>query len=229
MTSPRLDVHDVISKVIQATSNIISESGMGAATVRAICDRSGVLAPKVYQTFGNVAQLLNTVAVYQWRMHALTERESDAPVSNLYSAIETLVTFGLEHSELYLHATTPQDSGVSELWSSQQNYLAERVHAVARTGRLRVGEEQAIALLQPFSVGVVCTCIQQTSRLSDLDWLSLQVIRPLLRSEEPGQEAEQNACAFASGLKANLGTVSVLSHGEHSLLGELLERIAQSK
>lgn len=228
MKNPRSDPHTVISKVIRATSDIITENGIGSATVRAICKRAGVLPPQIYRQLGNIAEVLDIVVIYQWQMHILTQSEANSSVSNLHNAIDTLIAFGLENSGLYLHASTPRDGVVSELWGVQQVYLMERVRAVALTGRLRVSEEQAVDLIQPFCTGMIFTCLHETSRFSDVSWLSLQVLRPLLRGEEPDTNANQNAPAFASGLKANLVGVSVLSPGEQALLRELLQRIASS-
>ena len=182
----------------------------------------------MYQTIGNIDQVMHVVAVYEWRRYVADQKEAHSPVSSLYDAIETLIRYGLEHTGLYLAATKPREGVVSELWSLQQEYLMERVRAVAKTGRLRVGEEQAVEVIQPFCAGMIVTCAHETSRPVNASWLSQQVVRPLLRPEEPGTIANQKAPAFASGLRANLGEVSVLSVGEQALLAELLQRIASS-
>ncbi|MEB0028925.1 helix-turn-helix domain-containing protein [Pseudomonas sp. MH9.2] len=217
--------------IIATTAKIISEEGIGAATVRAVAKSAGVQAPQIYHHVGNMDELLDSVATHLWAAFRTAQGKTANPVHGLYDAIEALIAFGIRHPELYLRTSMPRNGEVSGLWKLQIDYLRERVQQVAKSGRLRVGEKQAIEFIHPFCVGMIFTCLHKTSRSTDTSWLALKAVSPLLQPELPeiselGQA--RKAPAFASGLKASLGEVHVLSLGESALLRELLERIASA-
>jgi hypothetical protein len=112
----------------------------------------------------------------------------------------------------------------------QIDYLKDRLKRVAKVGRLRLAEDQAVEFIHPFCAGMIFTCLHQTSRSTDLHWVALQVLRHVLIPEQPDQpqvDPTQKAPVFALGLKASLEEVTVLTIGERALLRELLQRIAK--
>ena len=227
---PRPQWSDLAKEIIAGTAAIISEHGFAAATLRAVAKKANVQLPQIYHHVGNMAQLLDAVGVYCWDKHVEAQSTTDSPVNDLHDAVETLIMFGLDHPEVYLHNTMPREDRVSYLWGMQANYLKDRLKRVAKVGRLRLAEDQAAEFIHPFCAGMIFTCLHQTSHSTNIHWIGLQVLRHVLIPEQPDQpnvDSTQKASVFALGLKASLEEVTVLTQGERALLRELLQRIAR--
>jgi AcrR family transcriptional regulator len=100
-------------KIIADTAAIISKHGIAAATLRAVAKTAKVQPPQIYHHVGNMAQLLDAVGVYCWDKRVESQSTTDNPVNDLYDAVETLIIFGLDHPEVYLHNTLPREDRVS--------------------------------------------------------------------------------------------------------------------
>lgn len=208
---------------------------MDAATIRNIAKHANVLPPQIYKHVGNIEQLLDDVAYYLWETRPRTRNESDDPIEGLHHEIEDLIIFGLINPELYLHISKPRAGQLRTLWRRQVDDLSAAVSRVAKVGLLQVGEKQAVEFILPYCVGMIFTCLHETSRPRDVHWLGWQAIKPLLKKgmksntkapEALKADTDRKAPTLASQLKANLGEVKVLSLAESIMLKEWLERIA---
>lgn len=224
-------------KIIEVTAKLIAEEGMEAATIRNIAKQAEILPPQIYSHVGKIDELYDAVALYLWQTRPVPAEEPEDPISGLYHAIEGLVVFGLTHPGLYLHISKPRDANVSGLWGIQVDELKDCIRQVAKAGLLHVGEKQAFEFIHPFCVGMIFSCLHQTSRPTHVSWLVRQAVKPLLKKgairtsqgddtqkSDPGRKASN----LASELKANLSEVKVMSLAESALLRDWLERIASS-
>ncbi|MDD2059094.1 TetR/AcrR family transcriptional regulator [Pseudomonas sp. GD03860] len=225
------------AKIIEVTAKLIAEEGMEAATIRNIAEQAKILPPQIYSHVGKIDELFDAVALYLWQTRPVPTDEPENPISGLYHAIDGLIVFGLTHPGLYLHISKPRDANVSGLWGIQVDELKSCIREVAKAGLLHVGEKQAVEFIHPFCVGMIFSCLHQTSRPTHVSWLVRQAVKPLLKKgavrplqgpdtlkSDPGRKAPN----LASELKANLSEVTVLSMAESHLLREWLERIASS-
>jgi hypothetical protein len=108
--------------------------------------------------------------------------------------------------------------------------LQARVHRVAAAGRLRVTERRAVELIQATSTGVVFTLIGQADderddTLADTAWESV-CATILVGASSP---AVTGPAAAAVTLRAALPDLAALTAAERALLGDWLDRIAESQ
>jgi hypothetical protein len=104
------------------------------------------------------------------------------------------------------------------------------VHRVAEAGRLRVTEPRAAALIHAAGTGVVLTLIDQAKdqrdeTLAGTAWES--VCAAILT--DPGTAAVTGPAAAAVTLRAALPGLTALTTAERALLGDWLDRIAESQ
>ena len=108
--------------------------------------------------------------------------------------------------------------------------LRVRVHRVAEAGRLRVTERRAVELIQAAGTGVVFTLIDQAEderddTLADTAWES--VCATILT--DASTAANTGPAAAAVTLRAALPDLTALTAAERALLGDWLDRIAESQ
>jgi hypothetical protein len=108
--------------------------------------------------------------------------------------------------------------------------LQARVHLVAEAGRLRVPERRAVELIQAAGTGVVFTLIGQATderddTLADTAWES--VCATILT--DASTAAITGPAAAAVTLHAALPGLTELTPAERTLLGDWLDRIAESE
>ena len=107
--------------------------------------------------------------------------------------------------------------------------LQARVHRVAEAGRLRVTERRAAGLIRAAGTGVVFTLIDQAEderdeTLADTAWES--VCATILT--DASTAAITGPAAAAVTLRAALPDLTALTAAERALLGDWLDRIAES-
>ncbi len=236
MTSFPTTYPSLAVKIIEVTAKLIAEAGMEAATIRNIAKQAKILPPQIYSHVGKIDELYDAAALHLWQTKPVPAEEPEDPISGLYHAIEGLVVFGLTHPGLYLHISKPRDTNVSGLWGIQVDELKDCIRQVAKAGLLHVGEKQAFEFIHPFCVGMIFSCLHQTSSPTHVSWLMRQAVKPLLKKgamrtslgDDTQSDPVRKAPNLASELKANLSEVKVLSMAESHLLREWLERIASS-
>ncbi len=219
------------SRILAAATRLVAGGGREAATTRAVATAAAVQAPTLYRLFGDKDGLLDAVAEQTLaEFVAAKSRRAPGtdPVDNLRQGWDTYVAFGLANPAVFaLMYTRP--GRPSRAAAAGMVVLRDRVRCVALAGRLRVTEERAVDLIHAVGTGTVLTLLEKPAvdreGLSAAAWaaVSTAVIDVPLPTQEPG-----NAGA-ASALRAGLADLPVLTPGERQLLGELLERIAQTR
>jgi len=116
---------------------------------------------------------------------------------------------------------------VSSAFAAGLEVLKRRIRNIALTGRLRISEQRAVALLHSMCVGTVLTLLREPEKRRDLG-LS-EAAREAVVAAITGEAISTQAAGpsgAAAELRASLDRTSVLTGGERHLLEELLDRIA---
>jgi hypothetical protein len=158
---------------------------------------------------------------------AVREPHPDA-LQDLRDGWDVHVAFGLAHPVPFaiLYAD-PRPRAPSPAYSAGLEVLRRRIRNIALTGRLRVSEERARALVQSAGVGAVLTLLRTPEALRDpeLSASAREAVMAAITGEAPARD-DSGPGAAAALLRASLEKTAVLSGGERALLDELLVRIA---
>jgi AcrR family transcriptional regulator len=221
------------AQLVEVAAHLLATKGPDAVTTRSVALAAGVQAPTIYRLFGDKSGLLDAVAEhgftnYMARKHF--DADSD-PVAILRAGWELHVGFGLANPELFrlMHMAlrTPEGRAAA---ATGARVLQARVRRVAEAGRLRVTERRAVELIQAAGTGVVLTLINQAGderdeTLADTAWES--VCATILTDASTGAIAGPAAAAVT--LRAALPDLTTLTAAERALLGDWLDRIAESQ
>jgi AcrR family transcriptional regulator len=221
------------AQLVEVAARLLATEGPDAVTTRSVALAAGVQAPTIYRLFGDKNGLLDAVVEHGFASYVGGKRpDLDAdPVESLRAGWELHVGFGLANPALFrlTHTTlrTPEGQAVA---ATGVGILRARVHRVAEAGRLRVTERQAVDLIRAAGTGVVFTLIDQAEderddTLADTAWES--VCAAILTG--PSAAAISGPAAAAVTLRASLPGLSVLTPAERGLLGDWLDRIAESQ
>ena len=215
---------DLSTRIVTAAARLIAADGQGAATTRAVAAAAGVQAPTIYRLFGDKRGLLRAVAE-----HGITAYVADKaartphpdPVQDLRDGWDVHIAFGLAHPDLFAILSSDTDAAARGL-----EVLRRRVHAVARAGRLRVGEARAVALIHAAGAGTVLTLLAEAEEHRDpgLAEAAREAVMAAILGDAP--VGDDGLTSAAVTLRAGLADTPLLSAGERALLGELLDRIA---
>jgi AcrR family transcriptional regulator len=215
----------------EVAARLLADGGPDAVTTRSVALAAGVQAPTIYRLFGDKNGLLQAVAEHGFTSYVAQKHldpEAD-PVESLRAGWELHIGFGLANPELFrlMHTElrTPGGQAVAETGAA---ILRARVHRVAEAGRLRVTERRAVDLIRAAGTGVVFTLIDQAEgerdgTLADTAWQS--VCATILAG---GAAADTPTPAAAVTLRAGLRDLTALTASERALLGDWLDRIAES-
>lgn len=214
-------------RIVAAAAALIASGGRDAATTRAVAAAAGVQAPTIYRLFGDKDGLLDAVAERTFARYVAgkTAREPDPdPVQALRDGWDTHFAFGLAHPGAFaiMSGASRPPSPASTAGLAM---LRERIGAIARAGRLRIGEERATALVHAACVGAVLALLGQPEESRDpkLSALAreavLAAITGTIALSRPGP------AGAAAALRASLNGTAPLTPGERHLLAELLDRI----
>ena len=220
-------------QLVEVAARLLATGGPEAVTTRSVALAAGVQAPTIYRLFGDKSGLLDAVvehgfASYVARKHL--DADSD-PVESLRGGWELHVGFGLANPELFrlMHTAlhTPEGRAAA---ATGVGVLQQRVHRVAETGRLRVTERRAVDLISAAGTGVVFTLIDQAEAerddtLADMAWES--VCATILVDQSTA--AITGPAAAAVTLRAALPDLTALTAAERALLGDWLDRIADTQ
>jgi AcrR family transcriptional regulator len=221
------------AQLVEVAAHLLATEGPDAVTTRSVALAAGVQAPTIYRLFGDKSGLLDAVvdhgfASYMARKHL--DADSD-PVESLRAGWELHVGFGLANPELFrlMHTALRAPEGRAAA-ATGAGVLQARVHRVAEVGRLRVTERRAVELIQAAGTGVVLTLISQAGderddTLADTAWES--VCATILT--DASAAAITGPAAAAVTLRAALPDLTTLTDAERALLGDWLDRIAESE
>ena len=220
------------AQLVEVAAHLLATGGPDAVTTRSVALAAGVQAPTIYRLFGDKRGLLDAVAEHGFASYVGGKHlDPDAdPVESLHAGWERHVGFGLANPELFrlMHTAlrTPEGRAAA---ATGEEVLQARVHRVAEAGRLRVTERRAVDLIRAAGTGVVFTLIDQADErddtLADTAWESV-CATILVGASSP---AVTGPAAAAVTLRAALPDLAALTAAERALLGDWLDRIAESQ
>ena len=220
---------DTRARIIAAATELIASGGNDAATTRAVATAAGVQAPTIYRLFGDKNGLLEAVAEQVLTAFIVAKGSrvpSNDPVADLLQGWDDYIAFGVANPAIFEIMNVNPAGRMSTATTAGIAILRERVRRVARAGRLSLSEELATDIIHAGGLGTVLTLLAKPAdgragfALAARDAIMSLVIR--------GSPSTSGVAAMASGLRANLDDLAQLSPGERHLLGELLQRIADS-
>jgi AcrR family transcriptional regulator len=219
---------------VEVAAELLATQGPDAVTTRSVALAAGVQAPTIYRLFGDKSGLLDAVVEHGFASYLESKHPvgTDAdPVEGLRRGWELHVGFGLANPELFrLMHTALRTPGGRTAAAAGAGVLQARVHRVAAAGRLRVTERRATELIQAAGTGVVLTLIDQPEgerddTLADTAWEA--VCATILTDASTAPIASPAAAAVT--LRAALPDLTSLTAAERALLGDWLDRIAESQ
>ncbi|PYY36507.1 TetR/AcrR family transcriptional regulator [Curtobacterium sp. MCBD17_030] len=158
---------DPRTRIVTAAARLLAEDGVAAVTTRSVALAAGVQAPAIYRLFGDKDGLLDAVAEHVLAEFVAAKTEHAAaevggggdPVADLRDSWRVQVAFGLANPALFrlLYASDRDDD--SPAVAAGLEVLRARVHRVAAAGRLRVPEEQAVAMIRAAGAGSMLTML----------------------------------------------------------------------
>jgi AcrR family transcriptional regulator len=221
------------AQLVAVAAQLLATQGPDAVTTRSVALAAGVQAPAIYRLFGDKSGLLDAVVRHGFASYTARKPPVAAdgdPVEGLRAGWELHVGFGLANPELfrlmYTALRTPDGRAAAAAGAA---VLRARVHRVAEAGRLRVTERRAVDLISAAGTGVVFTLIDQAEderddTLADTAWES--VCAAILTD---ASVALTGPAAAAVTLRAALPGLTALTAAERALLGDWLDRIAESQ
>ena len=202
-----------------------------------------VQPPTIYRHFGDMQGLLDAVALETLASHVrkqATRAHSEDPVEDLREGWDLYVAFGLANPDAFALKYAGPFGGASHP-PVEEGYAVLRglVARVAEAGRLRVGVDRAVTLLDAASMGVILTLTVMAPEERDpvlseaMREAILVAITLRNRSDTPhrGQrlQAGDRVATHAVALRTLLPEVTdALSPSERQLLADWLDRLASA-
>ncbi len=224
---------DTRSRIVDVAARLLREQGPAAVTTRGVAEAAGVQAPTLYRLFGDKDGLLDAVAEHVMATYVSAKAATVAaasaadvdPLDDLRAGWQMQIEFGVRNPTLFRLLSDPDRVRHSPAAESGRRVLAARVHRIAVTGRLRVGEQRAVDLVQAAGIGVIQTLLatppdQRDPGLADalFDAVLGHVLTGVPDRTDDGSTATTVAFrAVAPGLDG-------LSEAERHLLTEWLDR-----
>lgn len=221
------------TRIVEVAARLLREQGVSAVTTRGVAEAAGVQAPTIYRLFGDKDGLLDAVAEQVMAEFvagkAVTVAQASAagvdPLDDLRAGWRHQIDFGLANPDVFRLLSDPDRVRMSPATGSGRDILRQRVHRLAAAGRLRVGEQRAVELIQAAGTGTIQTLLavapdQRDPELADsmLD----AVLRQILVDAPAAPDGGVRAAAVA--LRAAVPELAIFSDAERRLLAEWLDR-----
>jgi AcrR family transcriptional regulator len=220
------------AQLVAVAAELLATGGPDAVTTRSVALAAGVQAPTIYRLFGDKNGLIDAVVEHGFASYLAGKSPVGAagdPVESLRAGWELHVGFGLANPELFrlMHAALRTPDGLATAEAGIV-VLRARVHGVAEAGRLRVTERRAVDLIHAVGMGVVFTLIDQAEderddALADTAW---EAVCAAILTESSIPVPVPAAAAVT--LRAALPDLTALTAAERALLGDWLDRIADT-
>ncbi len=230
VTSSRADTR---SRIVDVAARLLREEGPAAVTTRGVADGAGVQAPTIYRLFGDKDGLLEAVAEYVLAtfVSAKSEIVSAAsaanidPLDDLRAGWAIQIDFGVANPAIFRLLSDPGRVLHSPAAQSGKRVLESRIHRVAATRRLRVGERRAVDLIQAAGIGTIQTLLSTTPDHRDpgLADAMFEAVLGQILTDAPDR-AEGGSIATAVAFRAIAPGLHMLSESERQLLAEWLDR-----
>lgn len=224
---------DVRSRIIITAARLLAEQGRDALTTRAVVAAAGVQQPTLYRLFGDKEGLLDAVAEHELAAYVaakVTGVPDPDPLIDFRAGWDNHVAFGLAHPALFVIIWgDARPSRISPAAEAGQVALQRKIRALAGAGLLRVTEARAVALTHATCTGAVLSLLATPEYKRDLELATLarEAVISAITPAVPSTKQSGPAGA-AIALHASLNWATMLTPGERHLLGELLDRIANS-
>lgn len=145
-------------RILEATTELLAERGLGGTSTRAICEAAGITAPTLYHHFGTKDALFEAVVAEGFARFLESKRgeiSGDDPVENLRRGFDQYVAFAVSNPSLYVVVfdrvyADGLPKGVEEIYGMLTGLLSE----VEKGGGLRAGTELAAQAVWAAAHGV---------------------------------------------------------------------------
>ncbi len=234
MTSRRSDAR---SKIVDVAARLLRELGPAAVTTRGVAEAAGVQPPTIYRLFGDKDGLLDAVAEHVMAGYASAKAaivdaaaaDDIDPLDDLQAGWEAQIDFGLANPTLFRLLSDPDRNRHSPAAELGRSVLEARVRRVAGTGRLRVGEHRAVAIIQAAGIGTIQTLLATPPEHRDAG-LAASMYEAVLRQilTDAPEPRETGPLAATVAFRAVAPRLDMLSAGEQRLLSEWLDRAVDS-
>ncbi|MGI5241199.1 TetR/AcrR family transcriptional regulator [Dactylosporangium sp. CA-139066] len=216
------------SSIVEVAARLLREQGAAAVTTRAVAQAAGMQAPTIYRFFEDKDALLDAVAEHVLATYVTQKAGTepvDDPVADLRAGWAAHIAFGLANAALFGLLTDPARGGRSPAADAGLQVLRARVHRVAATGRLRVPEPRAVAVIHAAGIGTVLTLLssppaERDPGLPDAMWDSVQ--RTILADAPPLPAADP--LSTVNAFLAVAPALPMITPAERALLTEWLSR-----
>jgi AcrR family transcriptional regulator len=224
---------DTRSRIVEATARLLQEQGPAAVTTRGVAEAAGVQAPTIYRLFGDKDGLLDAVAEHVLATYvsskaavvAAASADDVDPLEDLRAGWDTQIAFGVANPTIFGLLSDPARGVRSPAAQSGKRVLESRVHRVALSGRLRVSESRAVALIMAAGSGAVLTTLATPVEERDpglADAMYDAVLGQILT--DATSPAGSDTVTHAVALRAAAPDLAMLSEPEQRLLAEWLDR-----
>jgi AcrR family transcriptional regulator len=222
-------------RMLRAAEAQLLESAECDISTRAVCEAVGVGSPVLYRIFGDKNGLLAAVVDRAFERYVASKRSqklSDDPVADLYSAWDFHIAFALKNRAVYRIAYAPSLAEVPTGVELARTLLVERLVRCAEGGRLTTTPEEAAQVMMAAATGVAISLISQPSAF-DSPGLSEQVrdsvLRALLVQAPPAGRSRNTLKSVALQMAALLrGNETSLTDPEAALMLQWLGDISSS-
>lgn len=223
-------------RILTAAVGLLAEGGREAVTTRAIMAAADVQAPTIYRQFGDLHGLLVEAASVGFASYLIDKaaRQHGAdPVDDLRRGWDAHVAFGLAEPAVYaLLYGDPRQGQRPAAVQQARAMLRAILQRIAETGRLRVGVDLAVEMVDAAGSGVVLHLLATAPAERDRA-LSASVREAVLSAvtvapdgAQPPAPGRARTGARAVALKAVLPDADgPLTAGELHLMREWLDRL----
>lgn len=226
------------ARIVEVAAGLLTDSGPAAVTTRAVAEQAGVQAPTIYRLFGDKDGLLEAVAEHVMATHvaakaahqqAVTAAGAD-PLDDLRTSWTTQIDFGLANPAVFRMLSEPNRLAQSPTYRSGLQVLEGKLHRVAATGRLRVSERRAAALVQAAGVGTIQLLLSTPPEQRDpgLAESMYEAVLAQILTDAPTR-ADDGSTATVVALRALAPGLEALTPAERQLLGEWLDRVIHAR
>jgi AcrR family transcriptional regulator len=214
-------------RIVETAAELLARGGREAVTTRAVATAAGVQPPTIYRLFGDKVGLLDAVTEHGFQAYLADKGVASAdPVADLRAGWDLHVGFGLANPGLYaLMYGDPRPGAASPAATRATTMLRALVGRIAAVGRLRVAEEQAVALVHAAACGTVLTLLATAAPDPAVSGLAREAVLAAVIADAPAVAAPGPVGA-AVALRATLADTDAVTAGERGLLEEWLDRIA---
>ena len=216
-------------RILSAVLGLLEEEGVDGVSTRAVGSRANVQAPAIYRLFGDKKGLLEAAVERGYAQWVADKGERSLPadpVEALRVGWDDAVEFGLGHPAMYRIASsrTTRSSALSD----GADLLRAKVERAAAAGRLRVGQSEAVTLMQATCRGVILSLLDSGSGTENARALSTLARESVISAitADTHDDRDPTVATTATTLRALLPSAEQLSPAEKALMADWLDRLA---